>query len=199
MKPRSEDARRFIEIYDMIRSDKTGPLSRRDLDWSFLAGRFDTLFELSRIDGQLAASTTTARLGCVFALNGDCRPVAEFLPFDLNAEVSTLFDEMTKHAGCGILAVFGTEDGARVKEYELVLLPAEADGVLTAIGVVARLTGPTVEGADFDAGRQRISSFRLREKSCFDLRQPLLPRLGGFLTQCVAGLEKFLPGGKAKA
>lgn len=194
MKPRTEEVRQFIELYGMIRSDKTGSLSKRELDWTFLVDRFDTLFELSRINGQLIVSSTSPRLAHVSAMNGAGLPLSDFLPPGLDTEISALFDEVANISSHGILAEFATADDLSPRQYELVLLPAAAGDSVTAIGVIGSLAGPSADVAEPEATRALLACLRLRTKYCFDLRQRLPSRFGGFLVQCVANLKRPMQG-----
>lgn len=44
MQAETDEVQRFITFYDAIRSDKKAPISRCDLDISFLAAQFDRFF-----------------------------------------------------------------------------------------------------------------------------------------------------------
>lgn len=198
MEPRTKEVRQFIEIYDMIRTDKTGPLSRRELNWDFLVERFDQFFELSGTSEQLNISTTSKKLALGFTPDGSPRLLSEFLPQKLTDEFGALFEEMAGGADRGILATFKTTDVIPPREFEMVLLPTETDGSVTAIGAIGPLTGPTVESTDAEAEQAPIASFRLQEKICFDLRRRLPSRFGGFLIQCIVNMKRMLPGGKQK-
>lgn len=198
MKPRTDEVRQFIEIYDVIRTDKAGPLARRDLDWSFLTERFDTIFELSRVGGQLIMSRASPRLASALALRSDHNRLRDFLPQSLCDEIGTLFDEIQSSPNRGVLAEFKTAPGLPVREYELVLLPAEAEGLISAIGTIGAVTGrpqddEDISSADLEAERKLIASLCLQDEECFDLRQRLLPRIGGMLVQCMVSLKHMLP------
>lgn len=195
MEPRTEEVRQFIEVYDVIRTDKAGPLSRRDLDWTFLAERFDTIFELSMVGGQLTISQASPGLADALALRGGHSMLRDIFPQALSDEICALFDEMRSSANRGILAGFKTAPGLPLREYELVLLPAESEGVTSAIGTLGVVTGRPESGADLEAERELIASLRLQDEDCFDLRQRLLSRMGSMLVQCVVSPKLMLPGG----
>lgn len=199
MEPRTEEVRQFIELYDVIRTDKAGTLSRRDLDWTFLTERFDTIFELSMVDGQLAISQASPGLADALALRDSHGMLRDILPQALCGEICALFNEMQSSANRGVLAEFKTAPGLPLREYELVLLPAEAGGVTSAICTLGALTGKPESGADLKAERELIASLRLQGEECFDLRQRLLSRFGSMLVQCVVSLKFMLPGGKPKS
>lgn len=196
MEPRTDEVRQFIEIYDVIRTDKTGPLSRRDLDWTYLADRFDVIFELSRVDGQLVISQVSPRLATALALRSDRNRLQEFLSQTLCEEVSALFDELLGSSNRGVMAEFKTAPGMPVREYELVLLPAEADGSTSAICAVGAVIGRPADDVDLEAERKLIASLCLQDEACFDLRQRLMTRMGGMLVQCMVSLKKMLLGRK---
>lgn len=196
MKPRTDAVRQFIEIYDVIRTDKTGPLSRRDLDWTYLADRFDVIFELSKIDGQLIMSQVSPKLATALALRSDRNRLQEFLSQTLCDEVSALFEELLSSSNRGVLAEFRTAPGLPVREYELVLLPAAADGSTSAICTIGAVTGRPANDVDIEAERKLIASLCLQDEACFDLRQGLMSRMGAMLVQCMVSLKKMLPGRK---
>ena len=196
MKPRTDEVRQFIEIYDVIRTEQTGALSRRDLDWTFLADRFDVVFELTRVDGQLILSQVSPRLVTALALRSDRNRLQEFLSQTLYDEVSSLFDELLDSSNRGVLAGFKTAPGLPLREYELGLLPTDAEGSTSAIGTVGAVTGRPASEVDLEAERKLIDSLCLQKEECFDLRQPLLSRAGWMLVQCMASLRQMLPGRK---
>lgn len=199
MEPRTDEVRQFIEIYDVIRTDKAGPLSRRDLDWTYLAERFGVIFELSMVGGQLIISEVSPRLATALALSEDSSLLRKILPPSLCDEIGALFDEMQGGSNRGVLAEFKTAPGLPVREYELVLLPAEADGSMSAIGTIGAVTGGPASGADLELERKLIASLCLQGEDCFDLRQRLLSRIGGMLVQCMVSLKEMMPGGKPKS
>lgn len=191
MQAETEEVQRFITFYDAIRSDKKGPISRRDLDISFLEAQFDRFFFLGREDENLTLYYASPKLVDIYDLGKDSGPLSDILSPKGAADLTLLFAEMFQCPDRGVLARFGKVEGDLSEGHELVMLPVVAPDEVTAIGVVAPLDNIEA-GGHYAPLVQTLREHRpLLEKSCFDLRVPLPPRGEAFLVQCITALGKF--------
>lgn len=195
MQARAKEVKRFIGYYDVIRSDKKAPVSRRDLDISFLAAQFDKFFFLGREGEMLTLYFASPKLIEAYGLKQASGSLRDIFPTAVVADLTLLFEEMFQCPDRGVLARFGNEGGDLSEDHELVMLPVVAPGEVSAIGVVARIDPPDAILAEGKNGA-RVSSPKdhlpLMRKSCFDLRMPLPPVGEGFLVQCMTALGKTL-------
>lgn len=190
----TEEVQRFITFYDAIRSDKKAPISRRDLDISFLEAQFDRFFFLGWEGEALFLNYAAPKLVDAYDLGKSTGPLSDMVSPEGLAELTLLFEEMHQCPDRGVLARFRKAKGDPSQSHELVMLPVVAPGKVTAIGVAGPLDGAEAGEKGTSPGQRPREHLPLLQKSCFDLRVPLPPRGEGFLVQCITALGKLLLG-----
>lgn len=192
MQAKTEEVQRFITFYDAIRSDKKAPISRRDLDISFLMEQFNRFFFLGWEGEALFLNYAAPKLVDDYDLGKSTGPLSDMVSPEGLTELTLLFEEMQECPDRGVLARFRKAKGDPSQSHELVMLPVVAPGKVTAIGVVAPLDGAEAGAQDASVVQTPREHLPLLQKSCFDLKVPLPPRGEGLLVQCITALGRFL-------